>query len=87
MPRIDLNPPADGDTRELTAALIRAVAAAADQARDETTALLIDGEPAAVIAPYGHERRPGATAEIGFDQTAPPEARLDSPIPGAAASA
>ena len=30
----------------------------------------------AVIAPYGHERRPGAAAEIRFDQTAPPEARL-----------
>jgi hypothetical protein len=76
MPHIDLNPAAGGDTRELTAALIRAVAAAADQARDETTVLLIDGAPAAVIAPYGHERRPGAAAEIGFDQTAPPEARL-----------
>ena len=40
------------------------------------TVLLIHGEPAAVIAPYGHKRRPGATAEIAFDQTAPPEARL-----------
>ncbi len=40
------------------------------------TVLLITGEPAAVIAPYGHARRPGAAAGIGFDQTAPPEARL-----------
>ena len=40
------------------------------------TVLLIHGEPAAVIAPYGHERRPGAAAGIRFDQTAPPEARL-----------
>jgi hypothetical protein len=29
-----------------------------------------------VIAPYGHDRRPGAAAEIRLDQTAPPEARL-----------
>jgi hypothetical protein len=34
------------------------------------------GKPAAVIAPYGHDRRPGAAAAIGFDQTALPEARL-----------
>jgi hypothetical protein len=40
------------------------------------TVLLIHREPAAVIAPYGHERRPGAAAEISFDQTVPPEARL-----------
>ena len=57
-------------------ALIRAIVAAADKDRDEMTVLLIHGEPAAVIAPYGHERRPGAAAEIRFDQTAPPEARL-----------
>ena len=57
-------------------ALIRAIIAAADQDRDEMTVLLIHGEPAAVIAPYGHEKRPGAAAGIGFDQTAPPEARL-----------
>ena len=29
-----------------------------------------------MIASYGHERRPGAAAEILFDQAAPPEARL-----------
>jgi len=57
-------------------ALIRAIVAAADKDRDEMTVLLIHGEPAAVIAPYGHERRPGAAVGIGFDQTAPPEARL-----------
>jgi len=40
------------------------------------TVLLIHGEPAAVIAPHGHERRPGAAADIRFGQTAPPDARL-----------
>jgi hypothetical protein len=29
-----------------------------------------------VIAPYGHDRRPGTAAEIRFDQTALPEARF-----------
>ena len=29
-----------------------------------------------MIAPYGHEKRPGAAAGVCFDQTAPPEARL-----------
>jgi hypothetical protein len=61
---------------DMALALIRAIIAAADQDRDEMTVLLIHGEPAAVIAPYGHEKRPGAAAGIGFDQTAPPEARL-----------
>ncbi len=55
---------------------MRAIIAAADQDKDEMTVLLFHGEPAAVIASYGHERRPDATAEIAFDQTAPPEARL-----------
>jgi hypothetical protein len=40
------------------------------------TVLLIHGEPAVVIARYGHEKCPGAAAEIRFDQTAPSEARL-----------
>jgi len=58
-------------------ALMCAIIAAAGQDRDEMTVLLIHGEPAAVIAPCGHERRrrPGATAGIAFDQTAP-DARL-----------
>jgi len=34
--------------------------------------LLIDGAQATAIAPYGHDRRPGAAAEIAFDQTVPP---------------
>lgn len=77
VPHIELNlAPADEDMPEMALALIRAIIAAADQDKDEMTVLLIHGEPAAVIAPYGHERRPGATAEIAFDQTAPPEARL-----------
>jgi hypothetical protein len=60
---------------DMALALIRAIIAA-DQDQDETTVLLIYGQPAAVIAPYGHERRPGAVAGISFDQTARPEARL-----------
>jgi len=61
---------------QMAVALIRAVMAAADQGQDEMTVLVVDGEPAAVIAPYGHDQRPGAAAEIRFDQAAPPEARL-----------
>jgi hypothetical protein len=61
---------------DMSLGLIRAIIAAADKDQDEMTVLLIGGEPAAVIAPYGHERRPGAAARIRFDQTAPPEARL-----------
>ena len=77
MPHIELNlAPTGEDMQEMALALMRAIIAAADQDKDEMTVLLIHGEPAAVIAPYGHERRPGATAEIAFDQTAPPEARL-----------
>ncbi len=77
MPHIELNPAAsDGEMPELAAALMHAVTAAADKARDETTVLLIGGAPAAVIAPYGHHPQPGAAAEIAFDQTAPPQARL-----------
>ena len=55
---------------------MRAIIAAAGQDNDEMTVLLIHGEPAAVIAPCGHERRPGAAAGIAFDQTAPPQTRL-----------
>ena len=77
MPQLEMNlaPTAD-DMPDMAIALIRAIIAAADKDRDEMTVLLIYGESAAVIAPYGHERRPGTAAEIRFDQTAPPEARL-----------
>ena len=68
--------PTAQDMPDMAIALLRAIIAAADKDRDEMTVLLIHGEPAAVIAPYGHERRPGAAAEIRFGQTAPPEARL-----------
>ena len=64
------------DMPDMAIALIRTIIAAADKDRDEMTVLFIHGEPAAVIAPYGYERRPGAAAEICFDQTAPPEARF-----------
>ena len=77
MPQLELNlAPTAQDMPDMAIALIRAIIAAADKDRDEMTVLLIHGEPAAVIAPYGHERRPGAAAGIGLDQTAPPEARL-----------
>jgi hypothetical protein len=77
VPYLELNlAPTAADMPDMALALIRAIIAAADKDQDEMTVLLIHGEPAAVIAPYGHERRPGAAAEIRFDQTAPPEARL-----------
>ena len=77
MPHLEMNlAPTVEDMPDMALALIRAIIAAADQDQDEMTVLLVHGEPKAVIAPYGHERRPGAAAEIAFDQTAPPEARL-----------
>ncbi len=77
MPHIELNlAPTAEDMPEMAIALIRTIVAAADKDRDEMTVLLIHGKPAAVIAPYGHERRPGAAAEIRLDQAAPPEARF-----------
>ena len=77
MPHLELNlAPTAEDMPDMALALIQAIIAAADSDKDEMTVLLIHGEPAAVIAPYGHEKRPGAAAEIRFDQTAPPEARL-----------
>ena len=77
MPHLELNlAPTAEDMPDMALVLLRAIIAAADHDRDEMTVLLVHGKPAAVIAPYGHERRSGATAEIAFDQTAPPEARL-----------
>jgi hypothetical protein len=77
VPHLELNlAPTAEDMPDVALGLIRAIIAAADNDRDEMTVLLVHGEPAAVIAPYGHERRPGAAAGIRFDQTAPPEARL-----------
>jgi hypothetical protein len=77
VPHLELNlAPTAQDMPDMAIALIRAIIAAADKDRDEMTVLLIHGEPAAVIAPYGHEPCPGAAAGIRFDQTAPPEARL-----------
>ena len=84
MPHLELNlAPTAQDMPDMAIALIRAIIAAADKDRDEMTVLLIHGEPAAVIAPYGHERRPGAAAEIRFDQTAPPKHASCSPTCGA----
>jgi hypothetical protein len=77
VPHLNLNLAAtDEEMPDIARALIRAIVTAADPDRDEMTVLLVHGTPAAVIAPYGHPRRPGAAAEIAFDQTAPPEARL-----------
>jgi hypothetical protein len=88
VPYIELNlAPTAEDMPEMAGALVRAIIAAAGKDRDEMTVLLIHGEPAAVIAPYGHDRRPGAAAGIRFDQTAPPEDAPCSPIRGAEASA
>jgi hypothetical protein len=61
VPYLELNlAPTAEDMPDMAIALIRAIIAAADKDRDEMTVLLIHGKPAAVIAPYGHERRPGA---------------------------
>ena len=77
MPHLELNlTPTAEDMPDMALALMRAIIAAADKDQDEMTVLLIHGEPAAVIAPYGHERRPGAATGIRLDQTAPPEARV-----------
>jgi hypothetical protein len=77
MPDIEMNlAPTSQDMPEIALALLRAIIAAADKDIDEMTVLLIHGEPAAVIAPHGHEPQPGATAEIAFDTGAPPQARL-----------
>jgi hypothetical protein len=77
VPHLEMNlAPTAKDMPDMALALTRAIIAAADHDQDETTVLLIYGKPAAVIAPYGHERRPGTAAAISFDQTAPPEARL-----------
>ena len=60
MPHLEMNlAPTAQDMPDMAIALIRAIIAAADKDRDEMTVLLIHGEPAAVIEPYGHERRPG----------------------------
>ena len=68
MPYLELNlAPTATDMPDMALALIRAVIAAADKDQDEMPVLLIHGKPAAVIAPYGHERRPGAAAGIRFD--------------------
>jgi hypothetical protein len=88
MPHLELNlAPAAEDMPDMALALIRAIIAAADKDQDEMTVLLIHGEPAAVIAPYGHERRPGEAAEIRFDIQRHLTRALCSPTRGAAASA
>jgi hypothetical protein len=71
---------------DMAIALIRAIIAAADKDRDEMTVLLIHGEPTAVIAPYGHERRPGAAAEIASTRRHRRRHAWCSPTCGAGAS-
>src|SRR5260370_34575729 len=68
---LNLAPTAE-DMPDMALALIRAMIAAADKDQDEMTVLLIHGEPAAVIAPYGHERGLGAAAGVRVDRAAPP---------------
>lgn len=54
MPYLELNlNPTGEELREMALALVAAIIAAADKDQDEMTVLLIRGEPAAVIAPYG----------------------------------
>ena len=62
MPPLEMN--LAPTVQDMPIALIRAIIAAADKDRDEMTVLLIHGKPAAVIAPSGHEPRPGAAAEV-----------------------
>jgi hypothetical protein len=77
VPCIELSRALSGDGMpELADAVMHAITDAIDRSRDEPTVLTINGAPAAVIAPYGHHPQPGATAEVVFDKTAPPEARL-----------
>jgi hypothetical protein len=65
VPHLGLNlAPTAAGMPDISVALIRAIIAAAGTDRDEMTALVIDGEPAVVIAPCGHERRAGAAAGI-----------------------
>jgi hypothetical protein len=54
VPHLELNlAPTAEDMPDMALSLIRAIIAAADKDQDEMTVLLIHGEPAAVIAPYG----------------------------------
>ncbi len=88
MPHLELNlAPTAEDMPDMAIALIRAIVAAADKDRDEMTVLLIHGEPAAVIAPYGHERRPGAAAETALTRPRRPKHASCSPTCGVEASA
>ncbi len=64
MAHLELNLAPTAGMPDIALALIRAIIAAAGRDQDEMTVLLIDGEPAVVIAPCGHERRPGAAAGI-----------------------
>ena len=88
MPHLELNlAPTAEDMPDMALALIRTIIAAADQDRDEMTVLLIHGEPAAVIAPYGmtgaRARRPGSAST----RRRRPRHAWCSPTRGAEASA
>jgi hypothetical protein len=88
MSHLELNlAPTAEDMPDMALALLRAIIAAADHDRDEMTVLLVHGKPAAVIAPYGHERHPGATAEIALTRPHRPKHAWCSLTPGAEASA
>jgi hypothetical protein len=72
VPYLELNlVPTAEDMPDMARALIRAIIAAADKDQDEMTVLLISGEPAVVIAPYEHERRPGAVSGNGSEPAGP----------------
>jgi hypothetical protein len=87
VPHLELNlPPAAEDMPDMALALIGAIVGAADRDRDEMTVLLVHGEPAAVIAPYGHERRPGEAVRIALTRRHRLRHVWCSLIPGAGAS-
>ena len=88
MPHLELNlAPTAEDMPDMAVALIRAIIAAAGKDQDETTVLLIHGEPAAVIAPYGHDRRPTRRPRSGSTRQLHLKHASCSPTRGAEASA
>ena len=87
MPHLELNlAPTAQDMPDMALALIRAIIAAADKDQDEMTVLLVHGEPAAVIAPYGHESAPARRPRSGLTRQRHRKHASCSPIRGAEAS-
>ena len=88
MPHLEMNlAPTAQDMPDMAIALIRAIIAAADEDRDEITVLLIHGEPAAVIAPYGMNGALGRRRRSALTRPRRPKRASCSPTCGAGASA